>query len=61
MISLAAIVNTSCLWDPSWVSYALEQQKMLRSHNYMSTNFMYNYSVRPLYVKLKELCLVLKS
>jgi len=49
MISVAVIGITSWVWDPSWVPYALEQPEMLRSHDYNSTNVMYNFSVRPLH------------
>ena len=30
-------VNTLWVWDPSWVLYALEHPKMIRSHDYKST------------------------
>ena len=47
-ISVAAIGNTSLVWDPSWVSYASEQPKMLGNYDYMITNVMYNLRVHPL-------------
>ena len=49
-------VNTLWVWDPSWVLYALEQPKMIRSHDYKSTNVMYNFSMRPLYLDPEILC-----
>ena len=34
MIAVAAVENTSCVCDPSLLSYALEQPELLNSHDY---------------------------
>ena len=54
-LSLMSYVNTSWVWDPSWVLYALEQPKMIRSHDYKSTNVMYNFVLREALKRKKHL------
>ena len=49
MFSVAESGHTLLVCDPSLESYALEQPEMPRSHNYMYSNVMHNFSVRPLY------------
>ena len=58
MVLVAAIGNTSQVCDPSLVSYALEQEEMLRSHDYQHKCielFGKIYALVPSYKFRKEL------